>query len=175
MDKELINMMFKCGKFKPISIAGGTSNGYLNAVNKPTFGPRFSAGEKESLEDDVHITRQKLKKNLESVGKIDENAETPIEDIYEKYKFDRRTQNAMNLPIYASKNEILASIANCPAVVIEGSTGCGKSTQVNDGFSFDIFPKAIGGQFQSNRIRLSHYLCLDSRGFLQHFSIRFPK
>ncbi|XP_055295310.1 probable ATP-dependent RNA helicase spindle-E [Sitodiplosis mosellana] len=126
-----IGLLFNKRKpFTPISIPGGSSNGYLNVTNKPTFGPRLQASEKESLEDDVDITRQKLRRNLELAGKIAEESEKTSDDIYERYKFDQRSQSSMQLPIYASKHEFLASIATCPAVVIEGSTGCGKSTQI---------------------------------------------
>lgn len=127
----LIDVLFNRRKpFTPITIPGGSSNGYLNATTKPIFGPRLQASEKEALEDDVDTSRRKLKQNLESVGQSTENAEAHNDEVYERHKFDRRTQNAMQLPIYASKNEILENIAKCPAVVIEGSTGCGKSTQV---------------------------------------------
>lgn len=128
--------------FTPIRIPGGTSNGYLTAEQKPAFGPRLQASEKESLEDDIEMTRQKLRKNLELVGKYEEETEAHGDDVYEKYRFDRRSQNAMQLPIYASKHEIMSHIAACPTVVIEGSTGCGKSTQVRHNFN-DFFFKVV--------------------------------
>lgn len=129
--ENLVDVLFNKRKpFTPISVPGGSSNGYLNTLSKQHFGPRLQASEKELLEDDVEISRQELKRNLESVGQFVNSSETHDVDIYEKYKFDRRSPNAMQLPIYASKNEIMANIAQCPTVVIEGSTGCGKSTQV---------------------------------------------
>lgn len=61
----------------------------------------------------------------------------PIDDnnnadalLYDKYTFDRQYSASNLLPIYWVQQEILAKVAAHSMVVIEGSTGCGKSTQV---------------------------------------------
>lgn len=59
--------------------------------------------------------------------RLDQNVPDPV---YGKYKFDNTMQTDAPLPIIASRNEILHKIATNPVVVIEGDTGCGKSTQV---------------------------------------------
>ncbi|XP_063703324.1 probable ATP-dependent RNA helicase spindle-E [Culicoides brevitarsis] len=50
-------------------------------------------------------------------------------DIYERYAFNPRPFNPQ-LPIHKYKSEILRRIRDSPVIVIEGETGCGKSTQV---------------------------------------------
>lgn len=130
---DFINILFNKSKpFTPVSVPGGSSNGRVMSSEKlVAFGPRLQESEKEMLQDDVEITRRKLKKNLESTGETYEDSSDCDDNVYTKYKFDQRTLDAIQLPIYASKHEILSKIANYSTVIIEGSTGCGKSTQVS--------------------------------------------
>lgn len=46
-----------------------------------------------------------------------------------KYDFDRHSPNP-NLPIASYKSQILAAVRNNPFVIVQGATGCGKTTQV---------------------------------------------
>lgn len=50
------------------------------------------------------------------------------ENVYKKFNFFNKPQN--NLSIMDSREEILDKIESHTAVVIQGSTGCGKTTQV---------------------------------------------
>lgn len=83
------------------------------------------------LEDEVDEVRGQLHDRLKIVQSqpldLNNNAEVPL---YKKYKFDRVYSESKLLPIYSAQSEILTKIATNPTVVIEGSTGCGKSTQV---------------------------------------------
>lgn len=47
---------------------------------------------------------------------------------YDLYDFERKIPN--NLPIIEHRSEILNKIRNNPVVVLQGPTGCGKTTQV---------------------------------------------
>jgi len=57
-----------------------------------------------------------------------------FEELYQK--FPNRTQ----LPIYAEKESILSFIANDPITIIQGETGCGKSTQIPQ-YIFERWPE----------------------------------
>lgn len=48
--------------------------------------------------------------------------------LYKKYNFAYRAKN--NLSIHSMKHKIISMIASNPVVIIRGSTGCGKTTQV---------------------------------------------
>lgn len=65
---------------------------------------------------------------------IDLNEPDPV---YEKYKFNNFIHSESPLPIFASQEEILEKIAANPVVVIQGDTGCGKSTQVIDSIEIE--------------------------------------
>lgn len=132
---DYIDILFNKNKpFMPIKISGGTTNGYIAAGGnqQPTFGQNLETSEREMLEDDIQTIHRKLNKNIKTSMKTCNNVDCHVsDDIFKKYKFDRRTQNAIQLPIYGSKDKILSKIRQYPSVVIEGSTGCGKSTQVS--------------------------------------------
>lgn len=49
--------------------------------------------------------------------------------IYDRYTFDLRRDE--NLPIHDKREEIVNTIRAHPVVVLEGDTGCGKTTQVS--------------------------------------------
>lgn len=50
-----------------------------------------------------------------------------IDDVYNRYKFNRTLPD---LPIIEMKDHILNVIEKNEIVVLEGATGCGKTTQV---------------------------------------------
>lgn len=54
-----------------------------------------------------------------------------LDPVYEKYNFKNFIHTDTVLPIFESQDEILETINANPVVVIQGDTGCGKSTQVN--------------------------------------------
>lgn len=130
---DLLNVLFNKDKpFTPISIAGGTTRGLVKRPSKIEYAQRLPQIEKESLEDEVENCRQQIRKQLEVTLNTYENLTNEEDDVYTKFKFDQRPQNAYQLPIYGSKQEILSNLAKSPTLVIEGSTGCGKSTQVRN-------------------------------------------
>lgn len=55
--------------------------------------------------------------------------ENPKESIYDKYDFEYHSPSNP-LPIASSRDKILATIKENTVVVLQGSTGCGKTTQV---------------------------------------------
>lgn len=54
--------------------------------------------------------------------------EDPITNIYQTYNFSYRPKS--DLPIVAAKDKIVSMINSNSVVIIRGSTGCGKTTQV---------------------------------------------
>lgn len=129
---DLANIVFNPRKpFTPIRIAAGSTNGRISSQSEKLLEQRLEASEKEMLEEDVRAMRCNLNKNIKDIphGHL-EFGESQKEEIYQKYKFDYKTQSATQLSVYASKNEILSKISEYNSIVIEGSTGCGKSTQV---------------------------------------------
>lgn len=128
---NLGDILFNTSKpFTPM--VGGSTNFHAKAYMRPTFsGTRLQESEKQLFEDDIEVARQKLKKNLEAIEHIDDEFDNDhVDDVYTKYDFSKRSCN-VGLPIYSSKREILEKIAKYQSVIIEGSTGCGKSTQVS--------------------------------------------
>ena len=62
----------------------------------------------------------------------DDSSDSEEEDtdpIYEKYAFDFNNRRD-DLPIFAQKDEILETLSTNLVMVLQGSTGCGKTTQV---------------------------------------------
>lgn len=131
---DLAGLLFDRQKpFTPVRISGGTTNGRILSETEPVVENRLEAIEKSSLLKDVELMRRGLNENIkESGGVIHDANEDGIDDVYKKYKFDQKTQSATQLPVYASKEKILSTIAEYQSVVIQGSTGCGKSTQVRE-------------------------------------------
>ena len=50
-----------------------------------------------------------------------------VDEVYTRYKFDRILPD---LPICEMKDYILDAIDDNPVIILEGATGCGKTTQV---------------------------------------------
>ncbi|XP_063367661.1 probable ATP-dependent RNA helicase spindle-E [Cydia amplana] len=75
----------------------------------------------ESLE---HLSS--LGTSLPNIGELTEEAMT---EVYSKYSFQMK-EDTNNLSINSSKTDILDRIRGFPVVIIEGPTGCGKTTQV---------------------------------------------
>ncbi|KAH7642753.1 dosage compensation regulator [Dermatophagoides farinae] len=59
-------------------------------------------------------------------------------------KFQSVLQSRMKLPIWEHKEKVIHMIENNPVVIIKGSTGCGKTTQVSQ-FILDSYIKAANG------------------------------
>ena len=55
--------------------------------------------------------------------------------------YSRMVQQRKKLPAYARQEEIVATVAKCPVTIIQGETGCGKSTQCPQ-FLLDANPTA---------------------------------
>lgn len=123
--------------FVPVSVARSrllSQNAYISEEH-------LEEGDKIAYEKEVDQMRNQLKEKLRLTNAQGSNNEPasdlPADEVYKKYDFGHRTAAAARLPIHEYKTEILNSIAEHSAVVIEGSTGCGKSTQVFDGcFTF---------------------------------------
>lgn len=115
---------------------GGTTNGRIAKLPNPTAPERLQSIEKDAWAHEISVTKNKLQRMLqvsrETSEGFEENAlgEHDDNDIYGKYKFEGPSRDAAKLPVYALKDKIIKTIAASPSVVIEGSTGCGKSTQV---------------------------------------------
>lgn len=110
----------------------GTTNGRViskyitNSDSKNVLDTNAAAELEDQIEEARHQLLGRIKISHNNVGASDANEAT----VYDKYNFERRFTNSHNLPIYKKKDVILAKIKEHPTVVIEGSTGCGKSTQV---------------------------------------------
>lgn len=123
--------------FQPIKISGGSTNGRISNLSAPRVPNRLLASDKETWESEIESTRgqleqqMKLAKSAEGTFVASEVDEHDENDIYKKYSFDRRSKEATQLPVYGMKEKILKVIEESASVVIEGSTGCGKSTQVS--------------------------------------------
>lgn len=64
-------------------------------------------------------------------------ASNEIDPVYKKYRFEYNPE--LELPILHSKEMILRIINENPIVVLQGATGCGKSTQVDRYLLFFFF------------------------------------
>lgn len=130
---DYLNTIFnKKRPFAPIKISGGTTNGRISTVSHNVCAQQcLEASEMEMLEDDLQNIRQKMDDDIKSTIRTNDYIDDQDDDVYKKYKFDRKSQISTQLPIHQSKDKILSKIMQNPSVVIEGSTGCGKSTQVS--------------------------------------------
>lgn len=128
-----VNQVF--GFLKPIKreVFSGSTLGCVNPSkpkqNESKF--RLTRHDKRELEEDVEKMRQQvdaaLKKQPVYNDDHDEN-EKDYDDIYDRYKFDQYA-NWGKLPIYSSKLKILKVLEESPVLILQGSTGCGKTTQ----------------------------------------------
>ncbi|KAI5643102.1 helicase associated domain (HA2) domain-containing protein [Phthorimaea operculella] len=75
-----------------------------------------------------------------SVPNLGELTEEAMTEVYSKYSFKKR-EDAMKLAIDEFKQEILDRINGFPVVIIEGPTGCGKTTQVPQWILDDSYKK----------------------------------
>lgn len=122
------------GKTPQTRIFQGTTNGRV--APKPQPPPKrdqiLNHSTTSKLENEIDEARDELWARLSAKQPATANDTiTNVEEsIYDKYNFNRLYNANQQLPIYAAHDEILSTIANNPTVVIEGSTGCGKSTQV---------------------------------------------
>ncbi|XP_012544435.2 probable ATP-dependent RNA helicase spindle-E [Bombyx mandarina] len=64
--------------------------------------------------------------SVQNIGELNDEAMT---EVYSKYSFQKK-EDANNLAINSYKQQILDRIRGFPVVIIEGPTGCGKTTQV---------------------------------------------
>lgn len=138
--EEIVNVLFQRNKpFTPIRISGGTTNGRVKSQPQISVEKRLEVHERELYEDDIEYMRRELQENIRLAdAEQDLTSGGQTDEVYKKYRFDERTQNATQLPVYASQGKILSKISEYSSVIIEGSTGCGKSTQVNS-FRFILF------------------------------------
>ncbi|XP_031619138.1 probable ATP-dependent RNA helicase spindle-E [Contarinia nasturtii] len=132
---DFMDIMFNKNKpFKPIRISGGLTNGRIAVTNPSESAKCLQESEKDALEDDIQLIRKKvedsIKITLQPSAALTDCEEAQNDEVYSRYKFEQRSQDATHLPVWASKTKILEKIAEYPSVVIEGSTGCGKSTQI---------------------------------------------
>lgn len=132
---DFIDVLFNKQKpFTPISAPGGTTNGSVVQTHRKLFVPRLHISQTQDMENDMEMTRQNFKQNLKLNCQAQDNNEASEhceDEVFTKYDFNDRKPNARDLPVYQFKDAILSNIAKYPAIVIEGSTGCGKSTQVS--------------------------------------------
>lgn len=128
---DFMDVLFNPDKpFTPIVIAGGTTNGRVVSSDRPAYAERHL--QTDALADEIEDIRQQYDNSIKTQKPSNEpgHALEDTEKFYSNFKFDRRSQSALQLPVYASKDNILQKIADFPSLVIEGSTGCGKTTQV---------------------------------------------
>lgn len=119
--------------FLPRIISGGTTNGRIVVTKQPQKLQCLDRRERETFEDDIHCVRKKVENSIKNTSNHDAASNDIVHDdeVYTKYKFEKRSKSAAKLPVWSSKSEILQKITENPSVVIEGCTGCGKSTQVS--------------------------------------------
>ncbi|XP_055302653.1 probable ATP-dependent RNA helicase spindle-E [Sitodiplosis mosellana] len=129
---DFMDILFNKNRpFEPAKISGGTTNGRVAAERGRTVAKILETSDREMIEDDLAMIRQKLHDNIKtSMKTFDCHDDGHDDDIYKKYNFNRRSQLSTQLPIYGCKEKIMSKIRQYPSVVIEGSTGCGKSTQI---------------------------------------------
>lgn len=79
-----------------------------------------------------HITENRSQM-LKSYGDRcnDAKIECIDDDIYDRYNFNLRTVSNCDLPVLAHEREILDAIEANTAIVLNGATGSGKTTQVS--------------------------------------------
>ncbi|XP_026760545.2 probable ATP-dependent RNA helicase spindle-E [Galleria mellonella] len=75
-----------------------------------------------------------------SVQHLNELTEEAMTQVYSKYSFQKKEDNN-NLVINEYKQQILDRISGYPVVIIEGPTGCGKTTQVPQWILDDCYQK----------------------------------
>lgn len=131
---DLFDVLFNSKKpFVPKRVSGGTTNGRIVPQNVQTVEDHLEASETATFEEDVDIIRRQLNQKLAMTITKPNSAKSDrvSDEVYKKFNFNYRTQDAIQLPVHVYREKILSKIAEYPSLVIQGSTGCGKSTQVS--------------------------------------------
>lgn len=121
---------------KPIVLRGGTTGGRVVVPPdpKPSREIRFNEAEKRAMEADVEDMRRKMELQTLAVPRKseDEGAVSSDSDpVYTRYNFTDRAHPNTFLPIDSIKDDILSKLKTHKAIVVDGATGCGKSTRVS--------------------------------------------
>ncbi|GAB0093242.1 Probable ATP-dependent RNA helicase spindle-E [Sergentomyia squamirostris] len=131
-------------------IAGGLVNAFLekDAITRPfpsdnrTYAEKFQESERQAFLQVKVEQDEEMKMDFESEDGAcggEDIGPGLNEDIYKKYNFTRK--KTPRLPILKFRKEILETLEKNPVVVIEGATGCGKTTQVPQYIMDDAFEK----------------------------------
>lgn len=98
--------------------------------------------EREQYESTIGGLESLEKLSLMDLGSMNiaELSEKAMTEVYSKYSFQRK-EDTNNLAINEYKQQILDDIRGFPVVIIEGPTGCGKTTQVPQWILDDCYQK----------------------------------
>ncbi|KAL9900670.1 putative ATP-dependent RNA helicase spindle-E isoform 1-T2 [Glossina fuscipes fuscipes] len=124
---------------RPRDEVASTSKTALELLKRhaPIFPEDCKTLKKLRRHDDCKETNEKLHRSNQdpevanfSIDDLGEETEPVKVDggIYERYVFDLSRDSS--LPIYDAKEKIIDAIRKNPVVILEGDTGCGKTTQV---------------------------------------------
>lgn len=91
------------------------------------FGTFFQMAEFKS--EPMNLPNKSTIDDIESEIGDDNNStgRAAVDEVYTRYKFDRTLPD---LPICEMKDYLLDAIDDNPVIILEGATGCGKTTQV---------------------------------------------
>uniref|UniRef100_A0A1B0CMA6 Probable ATP-dependent RNA helicase spindle-E n=2 Tax=Lutzomyia longipalpis TaxID=7200 RepID=A0A1B0CMA6_LUTLO len=129
---------------RPI-VAGGRVNTYLEKEVESRPKPPDNRSYAEKFQENELLAMRHVKEEDDFMDEeVGSSINEPVQDntnagIYSKYKFN--VSNTPRLPIQAYRREILQTIEQHRVVVIEGATGCGKTTQVPQYIMEDAFAK----------------------------------
>lgn len=127
---------------KKTIIHSGTTQGrvVVPVDPQPPRNTRKDQMNMENLEKDVEEMRKKVQTALKIKSDNHNNNHEGNgvgDEIYEKYYFGHRSETTSILPINneSIKADLLSKLKEYPVIVVDGHTGCGKSTQVKGLFS----------------------------------------
>ncbi|KAH9424366.1 ATP-dependent RNA helicase A [Dermatophagoides pteronyssinus] len=96
----------------------------------------FNPWTNSNLDDTSYAGKTKQQINIE--------LQNEFQIMIKSTKFQNVLGSRMKLPIWEHKEKVIHMIENNPVVIIKGSTGCGKTTQVSQ-FILDSYIKAANG------------------------------
>lgn len=132
------NYIQLCNQFKNTNLPTNQQSNLPNSDSIYWIGPMedFNPWTNSNLAGSIYEGKSK--------NEIDSLLQTEFTSMVKTPKFQKILTSRMNLPIWGYKDELILMIQNNPVIIIKGSTGCGKTTQVPQ-FILDSYIKNGNG------------------------------
>lgn len=148
---DLMDFFDLSKEFKPVLVEGSQTQVQLKQLRqslvfeeskKPHKGKEYATEYQKIEEEEIkgaaravpgntgenYLSQLEELTSVFSTANVDDLMQEELTQVYDKYDFDQKSKNV--LPILEHKKKIVSVIETNQVTIIQGSTGCGKTTQV---------------------------------------------